>query len=129
MKRLTIKYLPKHLGMKYCELHKKLREFEVIKKPMGRDEYLLTDIALFYDLGEIRTTTVRSGYKKEYNVYNVDKIATLLDYDMTLYQLYESMYPDDEQQDASADDDPNDGYWDGWEEKFIKHRFKSHRSR
>lgn len=76
-KKLTIRHLAKHLNIRYGILHKQLVKFYVIYKPICQDTYLLTDLALAYSLGEIRTTTVRSGYKKQYIIYNVDKIATL----------------------------------------------------
>ena len=55
---------------------------------------------LIFDLGEIKTIEIRKGHKLKDNVFNVEEVKKILNYNMPLSQLYDSMYPDDEEQDA-----------------------------
>ena len=95
-------------------MHKKLIDLEIITRPLGQSDYLLTNLALFYEPGEIGKTTIQTGYKKRYVVYNVDNLRDILRYNMPLSELYENMYPEDAIADAPREDeDPDDGYWEG----------------
>ncbi len=88
------------LGINPHVLRDKLRELEVINKPKVKDAYILTNIALYFDLGEIKIIEICKGHKLKDNVFNVEEVKKILNYNMLLSQLYDSMYPDDEEQDA-----------------------------
>ena len=101
-------------------LHFKLCELEIIELLIADDQYILTDIALFYNLGEIKTMEIRKGVEVLNNFYNVEEVIQILNYNMPLSQLYEAMYPDDEEQyafDAETDDYTYDDEIDSYDDE------------